>query len=99
MILIYLALLLARASDWTGQYESGGYVVVVCRGDDCWIAQWCVSGELWYYGEVRRDNFGRWVETYPEGLSPNRTAPIEWQVSTVVPNSVGRHWRLRRIRP
>lgn len=56
-------------------------MVVIVATPQGYETQWYgTKGKLWYYGVVRRNAKGEWIETYPPELSPDQCDPWRWHV-------------------
>lgn len=70
----------AQEPDWSGQYESRSYTVIVSKTATGYDCQWLdTQGVLTWYGVLARNEVGDWIETYPPDISPRSSVPWAWE--------------------
>lgn len=81
-LLATLCLACQAPPDWSGTYDCCTYTVVIVATPHGYETQWydADKGKLYYYGVVRCNAKGEWIETYSPELSPHKCGPWRWHV-------------------
>lgn len=93
------ALCVASEPDWSGHWDAGAYLVIVTKTEAGYDTQWLSwhNGSLRYFGQISQDCAGRWIETYPEDLSPGQSRPWIWQTREGGEPLPAGAWKLKRL--